>query len=371
MAKLASRPQAEWFTECTPDEVRGQGEKPRPVRVLHVAAGIVIRHIVREEDRCRGLGRPNPTRVTPPSRPRPGPRRPVRGPGEPARAPHGPVRAAARIQRTPHRREGRGGHRDGPPRAAPLPAPRTRRADRRRGLPPFPGTGHPARRRGDAPAYPAAQPLQAVHVLWQASGTRTAAGEEGALLELVDLLLPGHAAVIGTVAETCLDEQAALGGQVHGSAPPGLVRGRAEQADGRAGGEEDRRRTLRARGTRVWFVVMPGFLGAARCLAARSVRHGTGRPVRRVTARRVARRRPGRPGRRSRAERCHRSRRTAIGFRRCGVAPLGSAVFSADEMRTLSPPGRVGRTCSYRGGPLGSACWRPRRSDARIIVTSE
>ncbi|MFE9134742.1 hypothetical protein [Streptomyces sp. NPDC007355] len=97
------------------------------------------------------------------------------------------------------------------------------------------------------------------------------------LLELVDLLLRGHEAVIGTVAETCLDEETALGrGQAYGSAPPGPVRGCAEQADGRAGGEEDRRRTLRARGTRVWFVVMPGFLRAARCLAARSVRQGPG-----------------------------------------------------------------------------------------------
>lgn len=50
----------------------------------------------------------------------------------------------------------------------------------------------------------------AVHVLWQALREETAAGEEGALLELVDLLLRGHEAVIGTVAETYLDEQAAL-----------------------------------------------------------------------------------------------------------------------------------------------------------------
>ncbi|WP_189510764.1 WD40 repeat domain-containing protein [Streptomyces narbonensis] len=44
------------------------------------------------------------------------------------------------------------------------------------------------------------------------------------------------------------------------------ARQRVEQADGRAGGEEDRRRALRVRGTRVWFVVMPGVLGAVGAL---------------------------------------------------------------------------------------------------------
>ncbi|MFB6841821.1 WD40 repeat domain-containing protein [Streptomyces sp. NPDC056361] len=79
-----------------------------------------------------------------------------------------------------------------------------------------------------------------------------------------------------------------------------------------------------------------------RRLAARSGRHrAPGRRVRRVTAGRVARRRPARSGRRSGAGRCLGSRRTAVPFRRCGAAPLGSAAFSADEMRTPSPPGRV------------------------------
>ncbi|KOX25695.1 MULTISPECIES: PucR family transcriptional regulator [unclassified Streptomyces] len=50
----------------------------------------------------------------------------------------------------------------------------------------------------------------AVHVLWQALRDEAVAGEEAALLELVDLLLRGHEAVIGAVAETYLDEQAAL-----------------------------------------------------------------------------------------------------------------------------------------------------------------
>ncbi|MFJ4713481.1 PucR family transcriptional regulator [Streptomyces sp. NPDC088785] len=49
-----------------------------------------------------------------------------------------------------------------------------------------------------------------VHVLWQALRDETGAGEEGALLELVDLLLRGQEAVIGAVAESYLDERAVL-----------------------------------------------------------------------------------------------------------------------------------------------------------------
>ncbi|MGW7413929.1 PucR family transcriptional regulator [Streptomyces sp. NPDC054863] len=49
-----------------------------------------------------------------------------------------------------------------------------------------------------------------VYVLWQALRAEAAEGEEGALIELVDFLLRGHEAIIGAVAETYLDEQAAL-----------------------------------------------------------------------------------------------------------------------------------------------------------------
>ncbi|WP_393053910.1 helix-turn-helix domain-containing protein [Streptomyces sp. LN549] len=49
-----------------------------------------------------------------------------------------------------------------------------------------------------------------VYVLWQALRDEAADGEEGALIELVDFLLRGHEAIIGAVAETYLDEQAAL-----------------------------------------------------------------------------------------------------------------------------------------------------------------
>lgn len=49
-----------------------------------------------------------------------------------------------------------------------------------------------------------------VYVLWQALREEAADGEEGALIELVDFLLRGHESIIGAVAETYLDEQAAL-----------------------------------------------------------------------------------------------------------------------------------------------------------------
>ncbi|MFD5205720.1 helix-turn-helix domain-containing protein [Streptomyces anulatus] len=49
-----------------------------------------------------------------------------------------------------------------------------------------------------------------VYVLWQALRDEATGGEEGALIELVDFLLRGHEAIIGAVAETYLDEQAAL-----------------------------------------------------------------------------------------------------------------------------------------------------------------
>ncbi|MFI5801540.1 helix-turn-helix domain-containing protein [Streptomyces sp. NPDC051561] len=48
------------------------------------------------------------------------------------------------------------------------------------------------------------------YVLWQALRAEATEGEEGALIELVDFLLRGHEAIIGAVAETYLDEQAAL-----------------------------------------------------------------------------------------------------------------------------------------------------------------
>ncbi|MFJ6698366.1 PucR family transcriptional regulator [Streptomyces sp. NPDC091272] len=50
----------------------------------------------------------------------------------------------------------------------------------------------------------------AVYVLWQALRDEATDGEEGALIELVDFLLRGHETVIGAVAQTYLDEQAAL-----------------------------------------------------------------------------------------------------------------------------------------------------------------
>ncbi|MFJ9407529.1 helix-turn-helix domain-containing protein [Streptomyces sp. NPDC101393] len=50
----------------------------------------------------------------------------------------------------------------------------------------------------------------AVYVLWQALRDEATSEEEGALIELVDFLLRGHEAIIGVVAETYLDEQAAL-----------------------------------------------------------------------------------------------------------------------------------------------------------------
>ncbi|MEU9096021.1 helix-turn-helix domain-containing protein [Streptomyces sp. NPDC087901] len=49
-----------------------------------------------------------------------------------------------------------------------------------------------------------------VYVLWQTLREEATSGEEGALIELVDFLLQGHEAIIGAVAETYLDEQAAL-----------------------------------------------------------------------------------------------------------------------------------------------------------------
>ncbi|WP_328745079.1 helix-turn-helix domain-containing protein [Streptomyces sp. NBC_00285] len=50
----------------------------------------------------------------------------------------------------------------------------------------------------------------AVHVLWQALRDEATGEEAGALIELVDLLLRGHEAVIGAVTETYLAEQATL-----------------------------------------------------------------------------------------------------------------------------------------------------------------
>ncbi|GGV71206.1 transcriptional regulator [Streptomyces longisporoflavus] len=49
-----------------------------------------------------------------------------------------------------------------------------------------------------------------VYVLWQALRDVARPGEEAALLELVDVLLQSHSAIVGTVAETYLDERSAL-----------------------------------------------------------------------------------------------------------------------------------------------------------------
>ncbi|MEW1687225.1 PucR family transcriptional regulator [Streptomyces sp. NPDC091265] len=49
-----------------------------------------------------------------------------------------------------------------------------------------------------------------VYVLWQALREASEPGEEGALIELVDLLLQSHHSLLGTVAETYMDERSAL-----------------------------------------------------------------------------------------------------------------------------------------------------------------
>ncbi|WP_328540393.1 PucR family transcriptional regulator [Streptomyces sp. NBC_00344] len=73
-----------------------------------------------------------------------------------------------------------------------------------------------------------------VYVLWQALREEAASGEEGALIELVDLLLHGHQAIIGAVAETYLDEQAAISAERrehHRSLMRGLLDGALPPAD--------------------------------------------------------------------------------------------------------------------------------------------
>ncbi|MGW7073714.1 PucR family transcriptional regulator [Streptomyces sp. NPDC054866] len=49
-----------------------------------------------------------------------------------------------------------------------------------------------------------------VYVLWQALRDVARPGEDAALVELVDVLLQSHPAIVGTVAETYLDERSAL-----------------------------------------------------------------------------------------------------------------------------------------------------------------
>ncbi|WP_406455530.1 helix-turn-helix domain-containing protein [Streptomyces sp. NBC_00876] len=49
-----------------------------------------------------------------------------------------------------------------------------------------------------------------LYVLWQALREAAAPGEEGALIELVDLLLQSHHSLVGAVAETYMDERSAL-----------------------------------------------------------------------------------------------------------------------------------------------------------------
>ncbi|MFY1675724.1 MULTISPECIES: PucR family transcriptional regulator [unclassified Streptomyces] len=73
----------------------------------------------------------------------------------------------------------------------------------------------------------------AAQALWRVLREETVPGEEGALLEIVDLLLWGLDSVVATVAETYLDELAALAAESHerrrslvrglldGSVPPG------------------------------------------------------------------------------------------------------------------------------------------------------
>ncbi|MEU6658661.1 helix-turn-helix domain-containing protein [Streptomyces sp. NPDC046821] len=74
-----------------------------------------------------------------------------------------------------------------------------------------------------------------VYVLWQALRDIAVPGEEGALIELVDLLLRSHQGVVGAVTETYLDERTALEaerrahvrslvrGLLDGMVPPGHV----------------------------------------------------------------------------------------------------------------------------------------------------
>lgn len=74
-----------------------------------------------------------------------------------------------------------------------------------------------------------------VYVLWQALRDVARPGEEAALVELVDVLLQSHPAVVGAVAETYLDERSALEaeqraqrsslvrGLLDGMVPPGHV----------------------------------------------------------------------------------------------------------------------------------------------------
>ncbi|GGS76770.1 hypothetical protein GCM10010222_17460 [Streptomyces tanashiensis] len=130
------------------------------------------------------------------------------------------------------------------------------------------------------------------------------------------------------------------------------ARQRVEQADVRAGGEEDRRRTLRAGGRGC---------NSCSCLAS------LGPPVS-CESLGVGLLGPDVGQGRGDAFDLAGPLLVSGGV---AVAPLGSAAFSADEMRTPSPPGRVGRTCSYRGGPVWSRVLETGRSDARIVVTSE
>ncbi|MET7517255.1 helix-turn-helix domain-containing protein [Streptomyces sp. NPDC005480] len=74
-----------------------------------------------------------------------------------------------------------------------------------------------------------------VYVLWQALRDAAGPGDEGALVELVDVLLQSHPGIVGAVAETYLDERSALEaeqraqvrslvrGLLDGMVPPGHV----------------------------------------------------------------------------------------------------------------------------------------------------
>lgn len=81
-----------------------------------------------------------------------------------------------------------------------------------------PGSGHRVFRERAAQRAEEGMPLHlllrthalGVYVLWRALRDVARPGEEAALVELVDVLLQSHPAIVGTVAETYLDERSAL-----------------------------------------------------------------------------------------------------------------------------------------------------------------
>ncbi|MBB4986927.1 hypothetical protein GGE06_007899 [Streptomyces sp. SFB5A] len=150
------------------------------------------------------------------------------------------------------------------------------------------------------------------------------------------------------------------------------ARQRVEQADGRAGGEEDRRRTLRARGRGCGSWSCPAPLGAP--VPCRQVRQAPGAGT------------PGAAGDR-RASRAASACSVRTEVRGRGDAfDIAELLFASGSVGwprwdpPRSPPMRCGRrplraewgrTCSYRGGPPWSRVLETGRTDARIVVTSE